>query len=541
LGYRNHAAPSPLLFGYDPFTYLPNDHLCRLVEQVVEESIGPPPRTVKPGQPAFDPRLPLKVLVYGYAVGIRSSRALEANCRENLPFLFLTRGDAPSYRTLCTVRTQMSAAIEDIWVGLQAVAEAAGISRLGRIRMDSSKIRADASPESVLKDAEFEDVLSELRRILKEAEETDAREDEEGRPGTTHLGKTVSGDLMRDIVRRVRKRRAAQKRAATPAPSGDAAPREEPVPAEGSDQDTSPAETTAEPDVQSPAETPIGPRMLERVRAGIEAIEMAKAEELRHVSLTDPDARMMGEGREKRICECHSLEVVTDNGHVIVGQTTSSSSDNSRLLPLVEAAKPEEPDGIKAVDADSGYYSGDGVAALLLAGIDTCIPDSNTAADLRRGQPPGTLLASTRGSVAFLFDADADVFRCPQDNVLAFVQWKQSGGQRVRYYRAQRECRGCPLAGTCLSQRKAKHRTLAVGEHHELLQAARARFADPDHVQRYHRRADAVETVFGFMRSVLGYTRWMLRGDERVACEGQLFKVGYEVRKIHKAWRTSAA
>jgi hypothetical protein len=58
-----------------------------------------------------------------------------------------------------------------------------------------------------------------------------------------------------------------------------------------------------------------------------------------------------------------------------------------------------------------------------------------------------------------------------------------------------------------LSQAKAKYPTLAIGEHHELLQAARERFADPAHVQRYHRRADAVETVFGFMRSVLGYTR----------------------------------
>ena len=460
----------------------------------------------------------------------------------------------------------MGAQIEDIWFGLTGIAKELGIPRLGRIQMDSSKVRADASPESVLKEEEFEAVLSELKCILKEAEEIDAREDAEGRPGTTRLGKEVPADQMRDILRRVRKRRAAQKRAsaageaetqeaqaeaeggervgapaqaaADPMPD-DTVTQEAQAEAEGGEREAVPAETAAEPGAVVSGEARIGPRMLERVRVGVEAIEMAKAQELKHVSLTDPDARMMGEGREKKVCECHSYEVVTDNGHVIVGQTSSSGSDNARLLPLVEAAKPEEPAGIKAVDAHSGYYSGDGVAALLLAGIDTCIPDSNTAADLHRGQPPGTLLARTRGSVTFIFDALSDVYRCPQDNVLAPVQWKQAGGQRVHYYRAQHECRGCPLAGSCLSQPKAKYRTLAVSEHHEILQAARERFADPEHVQRYHRRADAVETVFGFMRSVLGYTRWMLRGGDRVACEGRLFKLGYQMRKVHRRWQAS--
>ena len=536
MGFREHPAPAPALFGYDPVRDLAADHLCRLVERVVEESIGPPPRTACPGQPAFDPRLPLKILVYGYAVGIRSSRALEANCRENLPFLFLTRGDSPSYRTLCSVRTKMGDAIEEIWFGLVAVAQELGIPRLGRIQMDSSKFRADASPESVLKQEEYEAVLSELRQILKEAAEIDAWEDAEGRPGTTLLGKEVPPDQMRDIVRRVRKRRAVYKRAAALA---DVVTQEAQGGVVSSEQEAPPAEAAAVPAAQASGEAQIGPRMLERVLAGIEAIEMAKAQALKHVCLTDPDARMMGEGREKNVRECHSYEVVVDNRQIVVGQTTSEGSDNARLLPLVEAAQAQEPGGIVAVDADSGYYSGDGVAKLLLAGIDTCIPDSNTAADLHRGQPIGTLLASTRGSVPLVYDVLADVFRCPQDNVLAPVQWKQSGGQRVHYYRAQHECPGCPLAGSCLSQPKAKHRTLAVSEHHEILQSARQRFADPEHVQRYHRRADAVETVFGFLRSVLGYTRWMLRGDDRVACEGRLFKVAYQMRKVHRKWQAS--
>ena len=74
----------------------------------MEATVTPPRRPPGPGQPPFDPRLPLKVLVYGYATGQRSSRQLERLCAESLPYLFLTRGDTPSYQTLCTVRVEQT-------------------------------------------------------------------------------------------------------------------------------------------------------------------------------------------------------------------------------------------------------------------------------------------------------------------------------------------------------------------------------------------------------------------------------------------------
>src|SRR6476661_1084374 len=111
---------------------------------VVEEAHLP--RTVSggKGQPAFDPRLCANVLVYGYATGQRSSRQLERLCDESLPYLFLTRGDTPSYRTLCEARLQQAERLEAVWVGLFQVAAAAGLPRVGQIVVDSTKLRADA-------------------------------------------------------------------------------------------------------------------------------------------------------------------------------------------------------------------------------------------------------------------------------------------------------------------------------------------------------------------------------------------------------------
>jgi hypothetical protein len=279
--------------------------------------------------------------------------------------------------------------------------------------------------------------------------------------------------------------------------------------------------------------------MLPRIEAAIEAIEEAQEEGRKHACVTDPDARMMGEGREKPIRECHSFEVAVDPeaGLLVAGQSTNVGPDNGRLLGLVEAAGEHEPNGVVAVDADSGYYSGESVAALLERSIDTCIPDSNTACDLHRGQPVGTTRQKSRGTINFAYDNESDCYRCPEANRLLPMTTHKNCGQIVKVYRAERDCTGCPLASACLTQPKAKRRTLNIGRDHEVLEAARQRFGDPEHVERYRHRAEAVETVFAFIRSALGFHRWSLRGSHRVGCEARLFTLAYQMRKAHVGFK----
>jgi hypothetical protein len=273
--------------------------------------------------------------------------------------------------------------------------------------------------------------------------------------------------------------------------------------------------------------------MLPKIKDAIAALEAAQDEGLAHACLTDPDARMMGEGREKRVRECHSYEVTIDNDLLVVGQTSQSNVDNPRLIPLVEAAKKQEPEGVLAVDADSGYYSGDSVASLIEKGVDVCIPTPHTACDLHRGQPVGTTRTSTLGSVVFTYDQEADQYTCPEGNVLTYRKTSTNKGQDLRLYIAQKSCKDCPLRACCGNRPDSKYRNLSVGVHHDALYADQQRFADPEHIQRYRKRGHAVETTFGFLRGVLGYVRWMLRGAERVKAEAKLFNAALQVRKIH--------
>lgn len=517
---RSYPDPSYLLVGYDPLRDLPPDHLARLIDQMVDEALPSSVERGGPGQPAYSPRLCAKVLLYGYATGCRSSRQLERLCRESLPYLLLTRGDTPSYRTLCRFRVERKAEIEQIWISLFEVASACGMKRLGHLVVDSSKLRADASPEAVIKAKEYADLLEELERILQENAVVDEREEQEGRSGTTQTGQVVPRDQMREIVRRVRSRREKQK-AASETPSASAAEKE-----------------VTDPKAVDPPGPALSRAMRRRIEQGIEAIRAAQREARAHLCLTDPDARMMAGGRSHKVEECHSFEAGVDTaaGLLVVGQTTQATSDNDRLEDVVEAAAACEPDGVNAVDADSGFYAGDAIARLLEAGIDTCVPDAQTAGDLHRDQPVGTIREKSRGKTPMRYDAAQDRYECPEGNRLTYRGTTTPKGVTVRVYRAERSCAGCPLASECLSQKGARYRTLKVAEASEVLEGARKRFDEEAHRERYRQRGFAIETVFGFIRGTLGYVRWTVRGQEKVASEGAWVKVAYQFRKIHLQW-----
>ncbi len=402
--------------GYDPALELPADHLARLVDQVVDQTVSVAGRQPKRGNIPYDPRLCLKVLVYGYALGIRSSRQLEEMCRDRLSFKLLTRGHVPNYHTLCNARVGHKDLLEQVWVGLLSVAEASGIKRCGRIVVDSTKLRANASPEAVLKEREYESVLREFERILQDAAKIDSAE-AECAPAETRTGKSVDTEQMRDILRRVRKQMSRSKQ-------------------EGEKGDT-PA-----PPVEKPKR--LTARMRRRVQEAKSAIEDAQAAGRKNACITDPDARMMSGTRENKIQECHSFEAVTDNGVLVAAQSTQVGNDNGRLEELVDAARAQEPEGVKAVTADSGYYSGDMIARLAASGIDTCVPDSNTAADIRRGLRIGATAGELIGTVLFKYDAEHNCYHCPEGNVLRHMQERQVQGQMVSIYGLPATARAVP-------------------------------------------------------------------------------------------------
>ena len=112
----------------------------------------------------------------------------------------------------------------------------------------------------------------------------------------------------------------------------------------------------------------------------------------------------------------------------------------------------------------------------------------------------------------------------------------------MQVYPSKTPCTGCPLAAACFTNQAGKHRIVARAiDENNPADVALSRFSEPEHQERYHNRGKHVETIFAFVRHVLGFTRWSLRGSERVSAEGALVTAAYQFRQVHSAWKRANA
>ena len=476
----------PLLIGYDPFTDLPDDHLARLVEDVVEMFVAPPPKALRPGQPERDPRVLLKVILYSCLTGVHSSRRMAQNCHENLAYLLLVRDDRPCHTALADARRSEGKTLRQLFSRLKEMAKQLGIPFLGRISMDSSKFSAIASHDSIVGRNDYDAVIATFETILALVEEADALEDLEGSPVKTSTG--ASRDQMREVLRSVGKGR--------------------------------------EKDLE------LSPRMVKRVRKSLEAVKAAKKADVSHVSTTDPDSRMMLIGADKTLGMGYQFEAVTDGGNLIVGRTGNHAGDGGRLLPLFELAQEVDPVPIVQVTADSGYFSTSQVLQLENSGVDVVVPDSTTVRELRFGPS-----APESAPIQFVKVEGRNAYRCPEGNILMPSGHKNKSGQLFARYIASRECTNCPLAQQCLRQEKTKRRNIYVGELKEVIEEYLKKFKDPEVRKVYNSRGPTIETVFAIIHSIFGFHRWHVIGNESIASEGALLSCAYQLKKIQTQLR----
>ena len=151
--FRRYDQDQPMLLAPDIRDWLAAEHPARWVDALVEQGLDLSPiyddYTEVRGGPPYDPRLMVKVLIYGYSHGITSSRALERRCHDDVAFGFLTAQQAPDFVAISRFRfrTRHAEAFKELFTQSLALCAQAGLVSLGRVALDGSKIRASASPE----------------------------------------------------------------------------------------------------------------------------------------------------------------------------------------------------------------------------------------------------------------------------------------------------------------------------------------------------------------------------------------------------------
>ena len=108
------------------------------------------------GAPAYSPTLLTKVILYGKLRGIRSCRELSRACRENLLFMYLTRGEKPDFRTINLFRKRFAQELSEILAATVQVAIKEGMVSLDHVAVDGTKIKGYASKKSFIKVADLD-------------------------------------------------------------------------------------------------------------------------------------------------------------------------------------------------------------------------------------------------------------------------------------------------------------------------------------------------------------------------------------------------
>ena len=126
-------------------------HLCFFVRRVVGrlDLRGIEQAYSEEGQPGYHPALMVSVWLYAYALGVTSSRRLEQRIREDLGFRYLAGGAQPDHWTLNEFRRRHPKALNDLFTQVVELARAAGLGRLGHLAVDSTRVKANASPNRV--------------------------------------------------------------------------------------------------------------------------------------------------------------------------------------------------------------------------------------------------------------------------------------------------------------------------------------------------------------------------------------------------------
>jgi transposase len=297
---------------------LPEDHLAYFVSDVVEQldlsAIESVYEEEERGQPPYHPRMMTKILIYGYCVGVFSSRRMQKKLSEDVGFRVLAAGNQPDFRTISDFRKLHLGALQGLFDQVLQIALQAGTMKLGRVVLDGSKVKANASKHKAMSYGRMQEdekrLKEEVKRRLEQAEATDAEED--ARYGPDRRGDELPAELARRETRLQRIREA--KRA-------------------------------------------LEERAREQAKSKDEPEEKAKPEAKMQYNFTDPESRILP-GADGFVQAYNAQIAVEPDFQWIVGQrVTQAANDKQQLQPTLEAIRQQAGHTPQAVMTDSGYCS----------------------------------------------------------------------------------------------------------------------------------------------------------------------------------------
>lgn len=331
--YRPYVPEQDLLLPPSLRDWLPEHHLAFFVSDLIDHmdlsAITAVYEEEERGYPPYHPVMLTKVLVYAYCVGVFSSRRIQRRLMEDVAFRVLAAGNQPDFRTIADFRKRHLAALQGFFEQVLDVARDLGTLRVGRVALDGSKVKANASKHKAMSYGRMKEKRTQLRdevaQLLAQAEATDAAEDAE-------YGADVQGDEWPAELQR-RESRLKRIREATRA---------------------------------------LKARAKEEAVARGESAEAAKPDARAQYNFTDPESRIM-KGPDGFV-QAYNAQLAVNEQQLIVGQAvTQDTNDKQQLIPMIAIIEQQSGATPTQLLADAGYCSDANLAAIADTPIDAYI------------------------------------------------------------------------------------------------------------------------------------------------------------------------
>jgi transposase len=360
--FRPYVPEQYLLLPPSISDWLPEGHLARFVGDVVEQldlSAIEDAYGEERGYPPYNPRMMTKVLLYAYATGTYASRRIAKQLVDSVAFRYLASGNSPDFRTISGFRKRHGTALSGLFDQvLDLCCQSAGLVKLGRVAVDGTKIKANASKHKAMSYGRMAKKKTEIREVVRRIfEEADRIDEEEDRL----YGEDKSGDELPEELQtqegRLKKIREAM--------------------AELKER----AKKKAEADGKDP--------------------QKAKPAKRDQYNFTDPESRI--QKTSDGFIQGYNVQIAVDaHAQVIVGQHVAQNSpDAPQLMPAINQVCQRFNRVPKQVLADAGYWSESNVWELRKKDIDPYIPPErikhgDAALPAPRGRKPRQMSMKAR-------------------------------------------------------------------------------------------------------------------------------------------------
>lgn len=247
--------------------------------------------------------------------------------------------------------------------------------------------------------------------------------------------------------------------------------------------------------------------------------EQGKAEQ--KINRVDPQSVLV-KSPQGTHCGYNMQNVVDDkNGLIVHTEVVSESNDVKQLAAQIHGAEANLGRECKVAGGDAGYWEITQVAKVESEGKKVVVPSKAQAS----GKESGPFEKSR-----FTYDADSDCYVCPEGHRLILRRLKEKERQLEYRIEKRSNCRHCPHFGTCTKAKQGRTITRHVLE--EVGEAVSKRFEEPEIRQIYERRKARIEHPFGFIKKILGFGQFHLRGRDGAGAEASILATCFNLRRM---------